>query len=108
MRTLGPCMGEFLQTAFTLAPVILGLVAGAVAWRRVTRPLLYLVVSSLALVGIQTALSPVVVLLFLVSRSGTPEAIVHGSYLRGLAAAACGVAVLGLPLLFWLYQIGRA
>ena len=91
-------MSEPLITIIVCTPMIIGLIAGAIAWRVVTRPTLFLVVSLFSLMGVQAVLSPIAVSWFF-TRGPVNEA-----FIQSIVAGAIGVALIGIPLLWWLYR----
>ncbi|MCE2968906.1 MAG: hypothetical protein LW847_01540 [Burkholderiales bacterium] len=96
-------MPDFALTALVYLPVIIGLVGTALAWRRVSRPVLFLVVSVLALLGIQAVIAPGVAW-FLLGDFGNADAVAQQTYFRVVGMAAAVVLVAGTPLLWWLYR----
>jgi hypothetical protein len=80
-----------------IAPLALAICAAALAWRKVTRPFLFLCVAAIARLVIQA-----VVLFFIAGRvpPGEPDA----AYVQLGWLAAALVAVIGCPLLWLLYR----
>lgn len=92
-------MSETLLSALVLAPLVLALVASVAAWRFVARPVLFMVVSVLSLLGVQAVLSPVAI-----SSIFIPGGTTHDAFAHSVAAGTIGVVVLGIPLLWWLFK----
>jgi hypothetical protein len=92
-------MSETFVSALVLTPLLLALVASAAAWRFVSRPMLFLVISALSLLGVQAVLSPVAVSWFFFQGGATHDAFVHS-----VATGTTGVVVLGIPILWWLFK----
>ena len=80
-----------------IAPLALAVLAAALVWRKVTRPLLFLCVAVFAVLAIQA-----VVLLFIAGR--LPPGEPNAAYLQigGLVAAL--VTAIACPLLWLLYR----
>jgi hypothetical protein len=92
-------MSESILSALVLAPLILALVASVAAWRFVVRPVLFLVVAVLSLLGMQAVLSPVAI-----SSIFFPGDTTHDAFVHSATAGAAGVVILGIPLLWWLFK----
>lgn len=93
-------MSELVLAALILTPVILSVLGSVLVWRHVVRPWLYLVISLLALLGVQAIVAPVAVVALFVPKLGGVNAVVDRSV---VVSAAC-VVVFGVPLLWWLYK----
>jgi hypothetical protein len=96
-------MPDFALTALVFSPVLISLAGTVLAWRRVSRPALFLVVSVLALLGVQAVIAPGVAW-FLVGGFGNADAVAQQTYFRVVGMAAVVVLVAGTPLLWWLYR----
>lgn len=96
---LGTPMSEALLSALVLVPLVLALIAGVAAWRFVARPVLFTAVSGLSLLGVQAVLSPVAISSIFIP-GGTP----HDAFTDSVVAGTIGVAVLGIPLMWWLFK----
>ena len=80
-----------------LTPLTLAVCAAALAWRNVKRPLLFLCGAVFALLAIQAAA------LFLIA-GRIPPSEPSSAYLLFGALAIALTAILGCPLLWWLYR----
>lgn len=83
-----------------LAPLVLAVCATAMAWRRVTKPFLFLFVAVLALVAIQA------VGLLLMAELLPPSEPDETYMQMGMFVAALAVAI-GCPMLWFLYRALR-
>lgn len=92
-------MTEPLYAALIFMPLILAIVASALLWRLLTRPWLFLVTSTLALLGVQSIAAPAAVGYFL--SFGSPSVPSPG-FDRSLAVSAVLIIALGAPFMWWL------
>lgn len=95
-------MSEITLTFLIFLPPILAAVATAFTWRRLSRPVLFFVLGSLALLGIQAVIAPVAVGVFLPTGGGISEAAVHEGFVNSVQLSAGLVVLGGVPLLWWL------
>lgn len=95
-------MSETSLTLLIFLPPILAAVAAAVAWRRLSRPGLFFVVGSLALLGLQSVIAPVAVGIFLPTGGGIAQAAAHEGFVNSVQLSAGLVVLGGVPLLWWL------
>jgi hypothetical protein len=86
--------------ALLAAPFIFAIVGSALAWRSVTRPVLFFVVSILSLCGLGSFAFPIANDLF--NASGSASAVYPSSQFNALVAYDILVATTGFPVLFWL------
>jgi hypothetical protein len=97
-------MSEIILTAFVAVPLIIGLVGSVIVWRLVTRPWLFLVISVLVLLGLQSLFAPAVTSVFYGTTGSLSQAAAHEAFVHGVIIGALGNAVLGIPLLWWLFR----
>ena len=89
-------------TSLVFLPLILAVIASALAWRRVSRPWLFLVASVLTMFGLQQILAPAAAAVYVPS-SGLHNAVgLDSPFGRSLIAAAVVQLLIGLPFLWWL------
>ena len=96
-------MPEALLDFLIIMPVIVAVVAAALSWRRLGRPVLFLVTAVLSLLGIQAIVSPAVISIVLPSSSGLTRAAANTAFVHSVVSAAVLVVVVGCPLLRWLF-----
>lgn len=97
-------MSEAMLNTLIFTPLIVGLMASAIAWRLVNRPWLFLVISVFVLLGLQSLLAPAVMSVFYEPNASLSQAAAHEVFVRGVIMAAIGTVVLGTPLLWWLFR----
>lgn len=92
-------MTEPQYATLVFMPLIVAIVAAAIAWRRLARPWLFLVASVLALLGVQAIAAPAAVGYFLSSASASGAS---AGFDRSLVVSAVLVVALGTPFMWWL------
>lgn len=95
-------MPEQLISALVFAPLLVALAATVVAWRFIERPVLFLVVGMLAMLGVQSLLAPAGTLAITYLFPHEQGQGASAPFVRGVVASAAGVALVGPPLLYWL------
>jgi hypothetical protein len=97
-------MSEGLLIALIFAPLVVAAIAAAAAWRFTSRPVLYLVVATFVLLGVQALISPVAIGIFLAPDATLSKAAAQEAFVRSVVSGALAVVILGSPLLWWLYR----
>jgi hypothetical protein len=83
-------------------PLVLAVIATAIAWRHIGRPVLYFFTSCLCLLGLQGLAAPAAVGVFLPSGGGLTLAAAHEAFSRSVIVGAIIVFAVGSPFLWWL------
>ncbi len=97
-------MPEIVFSLLIATPAILAGVATLLAWRRVTRPYLFLAFAFLSLLGIQAITAPGTLGILFPLDGALSAALAQQAFVRGLVAAAALQVLLRCPLLWWLYR----
>ena len=88
---------EILAIFFSAIPVLIPIIASAIVWRSVERPVLYFAVSIFIMLGISWMI--VLVFPYLFSEPKTVESF----FLVATVSSFCPI-ILNVPMLYWLYK----
>jgi hypothetical protein len=94
-------MSDAQGLALVSLPLVLATVATAFAWRRVSRPWLFLAASILALLGLQGLAAPAATAVFLYPQ-GSTSLTTESGFGRALIFSAVLQLVMGIPFMWWL------
>ncbi len=92
-------------STLALLPLLLALAATVVAWRRVSRPSLFLVCSVLSLLGVQSLAAPSAAGFYILAGVLSIKSTGDPGYT--IVVAAVLQLILGLPFLWWLARALR-
>lgn len=95
-------MNEITMSLLVLWPVIESVAVTTVFWRKLINKPLFLVISTLALLGLQSLCAPVATGVFLPRMGGVTAAVANQAFIHTLLLGVAIQLVVGLPLLFWL------
>ncbi len=99
-------MTESLLVALIFLPVILAALASVLCWRLVSRRVLFLVTSTLSLVGLQAVFAPVTSA-FLPQGAEISAAMTNEAFTQSVIVAAAFQLTAGIAFLWWLYRAFR-
>ena len=85
------------------ASVIISLIASAIAWRSVERPVLYSFVSIFIMLGVGW----VIIFVLAYSAHKTPQVMTDQDVFGVFGAAFLALVIIGVPLLYWVYKALR-
>ena len=94
-------MSDAQGLALVSLPLVLGVLATAIVWRRVSRPWLFLAATVLALLGLQGIAAPAATALFLPFDASEPLTSESG-FGRALIFSAVLQVIVGIPFIWWL------
>ena len=94
-------MSDAQGLALVSLPLILGVLATVIVWRKVSRPWLFFAATVLALLGLQGIAAPAATAFFLPSEGSAPLTAESG-FGRALILSAVLQVIMGIPFMWWL------
>jgi hypothetical protein len=83
-----------------LLPLVLGIVATAIAWKTIHHRAVFFVLGTLAVLGIQQTFAPGADYLIF-TPSGLSEAVAHEGFAQDVTVGTFVEIILAIPLLWW-------